>query len=467
LYVKGGESAGGTCDVVIRGGVAGQNNGKTRLWFANDASHSAYIQGEHTGSGNTTLTFGTAIGNVLPAERMVIGTDGCLYINNTNYENASATAGFKLLVSGSDSNGICAKFFHPNRTQGIGIAFDGLAGLSANQNIVMKPSGTGNFQVQGNVGIGHTNPLYKCHIKMSYDNAATGLHLDAGEDNASTNKYTLTIWPYAIGGGEIGWRFRTQNLTGGIHTPLTLNNYGNVVVAGNLNTASLTCNGLITCPVIRPSAGSGDNGIIWPIDPGGGTGDAAWIKYFARTGEACTLELYAGNDADDHIVLKSLAGNVGINTDVPAVKLHVTGEIAATSNITAYYSDERLKTKIANISNPLKIINNLNGFYYTPNELAHKNGIIHTNKEIGLSAQEVQKVLPELVNIAPFDLARDKDGNKVSKSGENYLTISYDRLAPVFVEAIKALQKENNDLKEKYDALQQDMILIKKTLNLI
>jgi len=166
------------------------------------------------------------------------------------------------------------------------------------------------------------------------------------------------------------------------------------------------------------------------------------------------------------------SGNVGINNVAPAVKLHVgsstlSADIAATGNITAYYSDERLKTKIANISEPLKIINNLNGFYYVPNELAHKNGIIHTNKEIGLSAQDVQKVLPELINIAPFDLTRDKDGNKVSKSGENYLTISYERLAPVFVEAIKALQKENNDLKEKYDDLQQDMILIKKTLNLI
>ena len=166
------------------------------------------------------------------------------------------------------------------------------------------------------------------------------------------------------------------------------------------------------------------------------------------------------------------SGNVGINNVAPAVRLHVgnsslSADIAATGNITAYYSDERLKTKISNINEPLKIINNLNGFYYVPNELAHKNGIIHTNKEIGLSAQDVQKVLPELINIAPFDLARDKDGNKVSKSGENYLTISYERLAPVFVEAIKALQKENNDLKEKYDALQQDMILIKKTLNLI
>jgi hypothetical protein len=166
------------------------------------------------------------------------------------------------------------------------------------------------------------------------------------------------------------------------------------------------------------------------------------------------------------------SGNVGIGNTAPAVLLHVgsstlSADIAATGNITAYYSDERLKTKISNINEPLKIINNLNGFYYVPNELAHKNGIIHTNKEIGLSAQDVQKVLPELINIAPFDLARDKDGNKVSKSGENYLTISYERLAPVFVEAIKELQKENIELNEKYNKLLEDIILIKKTLNLL
>ena len=115
----------------------------------------------------------------------------------------------------------------------------------------------------------------------------------------------------------------------------------------------------------------------------------------------------------------------------------------------------------------------MNGFYYIPNELAHKNGIIHTNKEIGLSAQDVQKVLPELVNIAPFDLARDKYGNKISKSGENYLTVSYERLAPIFVEAIKELNEknkilmnENIELKQTCESLQQDITLIKQTLDL-
>jgi uncharacterized protein YoxC len=76
--------------------------------------------------------------------------------------------------------------------------------------------------------------------------------------------------------------------------------------------------------------------------------------------------------------------------------------------------------------------------------------------------------------MAPFDKNTDKDGNITSKSGEKYLTISYDRLAPVFVEAIKelnqkniSLTKENNELKEKYNKLLEDITLIKQTLNLV
>jgi hypothetical protein len=64
-------------------------------------------------------------------------------------------------------------------------------------------------------------------------------------------------------------------------------------------------------------------------------------------------------------------------------------------------------------------------------------------------------VLPEIVNIAPFDLARDADDNKVSKSGENYLTISYERLAPVFVEAIKELKNEISLLKQRVAVLEK------------
>jgi hypothetical protein len=169
---------------------------------------------------------------------------------------------------------------------------------------------------------------------------------------------------------------------------------------------------------------------------------------------------------------------LGIGTATPATSLHVVGEIVATNNITSYYSDERLKTKISGISEPLKIINNLNGFYYIPNELAYIKGITSKDKEIGLSAQEVQRVLPEIVKIAPFDLETDGDGNKKSKSGENYLTMSYERLAPVFVEAIKELEiknrvqeqkileleRKNLELTDKYNKILEDIIIIKKNV---
>jgi hypothetical protein len=148
----------------------------------------------------------------------------------------------------------------------------------------------------------------------------------------------------------------------------------------------------------------------------------------------------------NQIIINSL-GNVGIGTTTPALKLHVIGDIGATGTVTASYSDERLKTITSKINNPLKIINNLNGFYYIPNELANTYGINSKNIEIGLNAQEIQKELPEIVKLAPFDI-EIKDGEIISKSGQNYLTVSYERLIPVIIEAIKDLSKEINDIKK-------------------
>ena len=148
-------------------------------------------------------------------------------------------------------------------------------------------------------------------------------------------------------------------------------------------------------------------------------------------------------------------GNVGIGTNSPAQKLHVIGEIIATNKITSFYSDERLKTDIELIPEPLNIIEQLNGFYYKANELAESFGMKTNKKEIGLSAQEVNKVLPELVDLAPFDTIRDENDNIVSKSGENYLTISYERLMPVIVESIKKLNNEIKLLKEENQHLKE------------
>ena len=125
--------------------------------------------------------------------------------------------------------------------------------------------------------------------------------------------------------------------------------------------------------------------------------------------------------------------------------VQIGGGLTATGNITAFSSDRRLKNNIQLLSNPLEKLNKLTGFTYNWNETANKLVGYDTNERVvGMFAQDVQEVLPEAVKIAPFD----SDGNGNSKSGENYLTIQYEKIVPLLVECIKELKKEINELKE-------------------
>jgi len=138
--------------------------------------------------------------------------------------------------------------------------------------------------------------------------------------------------------------------------------------------------------------------------------------------------------------------NVSIGTASNIDTLTVDGAIICSKGITTSFSDNRLKNYTSNIANPIDLINRLNGFHFVPNDLAMNYGFTKT-PDIGLSAQEVQSILPEIVRLAPFDMKRDTYNNIVSKSGDDFLTICYEKMAPLFVEAIKALKKELNELR--------------------
>jgi hypothetical protein len=117
----------------------------------------------------------------------------------------------------------------------------------------------------------------------------------------------------------------------------------------------------------------------------------------------------------------------------------------ATQDIVAYYSDQRLKTDIVEIPNALDKVKSIRGVTYRPNELAFTLGVGDNNEHLGVLAQEIAQVAPQVIKAAPFDIAEDGS----SKSGENYLTVQYDKLVPLLIEAIKELSAEVEALKAR------------------
>lgn len=109
-----------------------------------------------------------------------------------------------------------------------------------------------------------------------------------------------------------------------------------------------------------------------------------------------------------------------------------SGNITATGNITGYYSDDRLKNKLGKIENALDKLCSLEGFYFEANQTAQDLGYT-SKKEVGVSAQSVQAVLPEVIAPAPID--------------PQYLTVDYARMMPLVIEAIKELRAEIQALK--------------------
>jgi hypothetical protein len=193
---------------------------------------------------------------------------------------------------------------------------------------------------------------------------------------------------------------------------VTLDGFGHVT---GLASATVTPS-LIGAPQTNGTGATG----TWAISI---SGNAATATSATTATTATTAN--ALNTANDYRV-----DSLGVGTAASGV----SGEIRATNNITAYYSDDRLKTRFANIDDPIGKVMALSGFYYEANEVAQALGY-EVKQEVGVSAQEVQAVMPEVVAPAPID--------------EQYLTVRYERLVPLLIEAIKAQQAQIDELRAK------------------
>jgi|VirMetMinimDraft_7_1064189.scaffolds.fasta_scaffold01028_2 hypothetical protein len=139
---------------------------------------------------------------------------------------------------------------------------------------------------------------------------------------------------------------------------------------------------------------------------------------YIKCNENAAVELYYSNAKK----LETTTGGIA-----------VTGAITATGDVTAFFtSDKNLKQNIVNIDNSLDKVSKLNGVYYNwTKEALEKNKHLVDEKEVGVIAQDVEAVLPELV-------ATREDGSKA---------VRYERLCAVLIESVKELKKEIELLK--------------------
>lgn len=144
----------------------------------------------------------------------------------------------------------------------------------------------------------------------------------------------------------------------------------------------------------------------------------------------------------------------GVNQNVSFYNMTANGTIYSGNDIWAFASDERLKTDISDIQDPLGMLKAMRGVYYRFNEAAKFWGGFDTERQhVGVLAGEIQKVLPEIVGPAPFDIDHENGG--VSRSGEDFVTVQYEKLTPVLIEGVKALDDRTDNLSQRMQRIEE------------
>ena len=267
-------------------------------------------------------------------------------------------------------------------------------------------------------------------------------------DDLSGNMLTLTNTMAELSGNMVELRNTTLEMSGNILelTNTTLELSGNMIeivnttaeLSGNMveltsNVIDISLNVTNLTEAISNNVVAGEtmilnanNGIYWPINVGGGSGDTQYIKHTNLGGETNGIEIVSYDDTNDFVTIKTGSFNV-----------EATGGFISNHEIEApsFYatSDVRFKKNILPITSALDKVSMLQGVTYT-----------YINSEtprIGLIAQEVEKVVPEVV--------------RTSKGEEDYKSVEYGNLTSILIEAVKELRSQNELLQQEIASLKE------------
>ncbi len=302
-------------------------------------------------------------------------------------------------------------------------------------------SGSDAYYTNGNIGIGTLSPNHKLDVEGDVN--TTGTYKIGGETVLASDGDNIFLGPGA-GPENKGTGNTFLGCYAGNH-----NEGDSAAGLGNLNT------------FIGHHAGysntTGSRNTYIGYNAGryntAGTNNV-FLGYYAGQNETGSNRLYIDISGGDNPLIYgefdnkilTINGSLGINnkTNIGSYSLYVAGE-AYTTGVWGS-SDIRWKRNIMPIHDPLQKISRLRGITYEWKTDEYPDMGFAEGRQIGLIAQEVEPVIPELVQT-------DDDG---------YKAVSYEKLTPILVEAVKEQQSQLEELRAQIEALKMEIRALRK-----
>ena len=341
------------------------------------------------------------------------------------------------------------------------------------------------FSTLGRIGIGTTTPAATLHVDGTFsidtDTGSQKFYITRFGD--PTDNQNLEVWvedhnvilrseqDEDVGGGGMifetdddgtsgsgGFRFRTKSGTEFVRI-----DEGKVGIGTTDPIGTLDVNG--PAPGLPPNILTNGDIVI-----GAGAGlffdRNHWYptgNYIVPVGGSNTQGFFTAGTERMRITAD---GDIGIGTASPTEKLEVDGDIRC--DYLWQNSDEQLKTDVQPLGHVLEKLDQIRGVSFQWNEKAQAMGAKGNTRHIGVLAQEIEQVFPELVTTPepvtldellahyPEAMLTPEVRQRLARDAERsrYKAVSYSNLTAVLLEAVKELRAENQSLQQRIEALE-------------